>query len=191
MARLLWILTASLTALLSIASYNLISVFPLKRTVKIVSFLDDTINFHPQVQMLSQVGKTTKEAVLEYLASQYVIARESFSKSKYEMRYKRMLNSSDKNTFMAYYNFISSSDPLSPINLSKANLSTSVTNVRSKYKNGKIAVSFVRKRFDQEGRMVDQSNHVARLGFYASPYDFSASRSGKLEFIVTDYALDR
>lgn len=179
----------SIILVLFFVFYGLYNIFPLSQQVKVVVFINDTITYSPYVRNISESGKSAQEAILEYLAEKYVKSREIYDPMKFKQNYNYILRSSDKKIFDEYYNRISNKDDNNPAVLYKNGDRDTFRTISKTYdaKNNFIVLKFAKENYNIISGKKAVQDFVANIGFYVSDYDFSESKNGRVNFIVTHY----
>jgi len=179
----------SIILLLFFVFYGLYNTFPLSQQVKVVVFVNNSIEYSPFVKNISKAGMSAKESILEYLVEKYVKSREIYDPTKFKQNYHYILRSSDKKIFDEYYNKVSSKGGDSPAVLYKNGDRDVFYNISKSYdaKNNFIVLKFAKENYNiVSGKRVTK-DFVAKIGFYVSGYNFSEVKNGRLNFIVTHY----
>lgn len=179
----------SIVIVLFSISYSLYNIFPLSEKIRVVTFLENTIEYTPVLKNISNPGKTTKQSVLEYLATKYVKSREVYDPRTFKRDYYFILRSTEKKLFDKYYNDIAKKNDknLSVLykkgNRSKFSLISNTYDGDSNF----ITVNFSKQNYNVNTGKESLQKFQARLKFDVSDYNFEKSENSRLSFIVTDY----
>lgn len=179
----------SIILVLFFVFYGLYNIFPISQQVKVVVFLEDTMNYSPYIRNISSQGKTSEESILEYLAEKYVQSREVYDPTKFKQSYNYILRSSDKKIFDEYYHKVISGDADNPVVLYKNGDRDTFCNISKTYdaKNNFIVLKFTKENYNVVSGARSTKDFVAKIGFYVSGYNFSEFKKGRVNFIVTHY----
>jgi len=174
-----------------IMALELYKVFPLVNKVRIITHLNDTVNFFPKLVVATNSNKTNRQFVVEALVAKYVKSREAYDPDKFKTNYIFLLKNSSKEMFDEYYSNITSTGSTSPLNLyvDKYVAKIKILNKNALRDANKATIIFKKDIFSVFGEFQSSSRWKADVEFYLSNYDFSKSVNTKLDFIVTKYTV--
>lgn len=187
------VLASVLLFFAAITMFYVYAMFPLQERVNVIAPMSDTINFIPEIAQVNKDGKTTRQIVVEALASRYVESRESFISNRFKTNYVFVLNNSSKNIFDKYYGLITAESQDNPTKLKALDqeLHTEILSTQQQDNDNKVTVIFNKKIFDQFRNLLAVSKWKADIEFYLSDYDFTKAHTSKIDFIVTSYATNQ
>ena len=97
------------------AILSFVGIFPLKVAIPFATYTDNIQEDMPQIRKLAENKLQDKnEVVMKYMLKQYVINRESYDLSQYEVRYRNIWSSSSSDVFEGYKQLVAAENPLSP-----------------------------------------------------------------------------
>ena len=184
-------ISLSIIIVLFFTFHSLYNIFPLSETVQVVVPLNNTLDFVPMLKNISEPGKSTKQVVLEYLATKYIQARETYDPATFKANYYYILRSTDKKLFNDYYENISNAGEQSPALLYKKGLRSKIEVISETYdaNNNFIAVNFVKQNYNLLTGENSVQQFEAKIQFLVSDYNFAESENARLNFIVTGYEI--
>ncbi len=194
-AAFMIVVSSIVLIVLTISLSSIYSIYPMIQKVKIVVFLEDTINFYPNLKRISDQNKTVKQAVIEYLCSKYVKSKEGYDKKKFKANYNFILRSSAKNIFANYYQKLTEENEddtdysIAKLNKIGGKINIEIISTSFDKKNNRVTVKFHKKIYNKVGKALSDLILEAQIKYYISDYDFTKSTNTKLKFIVTQYEL--
>ena len=173
--------------------YSLWGVFPLSEQVRVVVKTSDTLSRQVRLESVGSAAEDTKEAVVDYLVTKYINAREIYDPTTYESDYYFILSSTEKNIFNDYYDKISKKSAWNPAVLYKKGFRGDIRVMSTHYdsKNNVVDVKFNKQNYNIYSGERSSENFSARVQFYLSDYNFEKSKDANLNFIVTDYEVEK
>jgi type IV secretion system protein VirB8 len=174
-------------AIFIFSMYSVSRIYPLSRQVDVVVFLKNTVDFYPKLKPLPDKNKPLKQAVVEYLGSRYIQAREDYGSKRFSAHYHFVLHSSAKRVFDKYYSAINNTIAA----LRKDGEKSDIQIISKSSDENSITVNFRKKVYNIKGKLLSNSTWKAKMKYHLSDYDFTKSTDAKINFIVTQYDLEK
>lgn len=177
-----------------VALYAANGLFPLSRYVPFPYVINDPIEDVPRISALRAPGETASEAVLKFLASNYVVLREQYAIQTMERNISGLRSQSSEAVFAQYKNFIDTNNQDSPARLyerhSVRNIAV-ISVVPVEGANDKIEVVFDATVSGQV--QTKPTRHKAHITFNYSGVEFDekTDKIKPLAFSVTAYQTNR
>ncbi len=186
-------------------AYQAISgILPLEERYEAVVYQNDIDNYSPRIIPLANKYGYTDDALIEFHAKDYVIARESYIIEDFEKNFYRTRALSDPEIFKTYRAFLEPTNPESPIALygrtsSRSIFIESYTPIKSSTNaDDKVAfpdgaeIRFSSVVKNQQGESIT-SNFLAKLKFSYKKVEVNQEtyEIKPMEFIVTDYNIEQ
>ncbi len=172
--------------------YNFNALFPLKREIPFVIKVDDSLNYYSTIHPLLKGGEQPEDAITRYLLNSYVHAYETYDFDEMARNEAIIRGNSTKRVFKTYTNFMSASNPESPLLLYQRTatktvkiLSTTLFADNSEVK--KATVTFTTTLNDRLQHKTDTNRFQTEITFLMSDIKKVAEHKEPLEFVVTDY----
>ncbi|KKB96129.1 VirB8 protein [Candidatus Arcanobacter lacustris] len=158
--------------------------------------LDDTIDFQPVIKVLNSpiIGNVDPyEVVAEYLVSNYVKVRESYSYHDLEDQLKKIENNSTKHIFKEFYDSISLNNPNSPVLLYQRSANRIIKIKSSTISDdNSVVVSFDAIIEDKHHNNLETTSWVASVAFSMSDINYILQKnSDKFYFFINNYQVQR
>ncbi len=181
---------ASVIAALSVTAVMLLT--PLKQVDAFVVRVDNTTGIVDIVKSLRTGSTEYNEAITKYFLSEYIHAREGYSRSLAESNYDQVTLMSDSNERRQYeVYFDPAKNPKSPLNVynTEGEVAAKIKSI-SFLKKTTAAIRY--RRIQRVGSTTTQSDWIATISFryVNSPQAEQAREINPLGFLVSDYRTD-
>jgi type IV secretory pathway component VirB8 len=188
-AILLWIAVLAVCSA-GIIGFGFYSLFPLVRELNIAITIPND-NTYPVLRTspANNNNYDAEQAALDFLIRRYVIQRESYSYDNLGKQKLQIKNLSSNIVFKKFSNYISVSNPNSPVLLYQKNMIRSVViqSIAFDLNEDIVLVKFKTKVHDYITNSEEESSWISRMSYTISDINSVIYDKSKFEFKVTDY----
>ncbi len=188
-ARTAWYVASAACLVALAAVFAVAGLTPLKQVTPFVIRVDKATGIVDVVKGLKEAPATYGSAVTRYFATQYLYAREGYSRALASHEYKTVGLMSSNRVAKAYFAEFSPRNPQSPLNLygKEASVDAHVVSI-SFLTDNLLSIRFV-KTIKRPNQSPDKSHWIATMKFRYSKAPMQASDRliNPLGFLVTEY----
>ncbi|AIL65649.1 Type IV secretion system protein virB8 [Rickettsiales bacterium Ac37b] len=186
---LLTFLFAIIAVTFLLISYAIYTQLPLKKIVPILVKIQNLTEDISVIHSIEYPNESTSISLAKYLASKYIIWRESYSYADIDTQINKIKNNSTKFVFKQFYNSLSLENANSPVLLYQQYITRSINieSVAVSNQAQSIIVKFSATIKDTNSGSEEKSLWLANISYDMSDIELIMKKNAPLNFLVTDY----
>lgn len=191
------ITTAVLTVMFTISVMNISLISGVSEEIPFPIKIENTTDYFPYIKPIAEQSDDTQSAVARYLISEYIKAREEYSyhdnkQGKLKQVLKHVKSSSAKEVLDEYQNYMSVTNPYSPIIRYGDNIERTIEIKSFKFlsgdrNSGKVAVKFEAGEKERGKKDIQKTMWEATVHFRLPDIETIARTGAPLRFLVKYY----